>query len=1171
MRNKIVCVVGVLLVATQAFCAEGEYARVFRGSADNVNLGPTGITGMGIKIDNKIEFFVVTNVERGSPADGIIREDDVINGANGVAFPKQGDARKNLGYAIIDSQAKNGRLHLQVIRGTQKSVETVQLDRIPDFSATWPFACERTDMMLAAACDFLDREQQPSGEVPSDEGLIGQTQSGILFMAMGEPRYLDNGRRAAYWYGDKILEHVRKGSSPGWGPWQCGYGGLLMAEYYEMTGDRGILPALKAVCKFITDGQTSAGGWSHGWDHGYGAGYAEVNEAGMVCYMALTLARECGVEVDEMRFRRAEKYYENYAPAVTSSYGDNISPSAGYETQNGKIGGLAVVHRLNDRKGDSAAYALKSARSFNGIESGHTGHFFNLLWTPVGASFAPAEEYRKGLDGIGWYYAMSQTWRGGFFCQPNPGSGKRNKKYAEYGQMMTTGGIGLSLAFPRRHLRIHGAPMSVFAVKLPAALDAARKLSQEQQYDQAIAAVDDYLKKAGLDAETIRLANELRDKTRYVKEGNEAVLAKMDAWSSGHRLNMRAYEVSQMLEVMKTILGEDNPRLKAIEERLPSRGRDLWRAGEDYYKILELAKNLRPFSWFLYTRELNKIFPDAYQPKPDLPFTTIAEMPANPGTWKPLVVADRNAAPKGWENPSFDDTAWTMPKDRKGNPSIPRSGYLLVRWGFEMESMTAQGLQLKVKSLLPGSKVYLNGELVLETQPLAGQCNNPTLLPAAANLLRKGRNVLAYETPAEGGALSMGLAAQLQSSLKDSFTWTPVPGRDVDIYKLVAQRGGGGSYYNSATDRRTSDDLMKVFQAEPTFMPDIYHALKRYADLSPSTDVRSKHVTTLLRSPVWGGRLAGLYLVEQALETMSGNAKRGLSEEERARVDAEHAAAVSMCDKQIDQVITLLKDPNALVRRHAAIVLGNFGDKAKAAIPVLVEMVGDYDGQNWWTRSAVWSTLGKMQLDQAALSKATVSGLHDPAAGVRKGVLGRTFLSQDIAVQKASIKNYKDDLIDQVFTVPYGMFTSGMRRGQARYIVEHLSSDELRQYLPRMWKALAEEGGDTLGGAEIIIASFGEEVVPKLKALVDGNDRKTGDRALETLQLVIVTGKGSPELAKWVRARLEAVKAAENGGQDEWAKKLLRGLDKPAEGTAKEAPAVDTSAAGDGDGDDSAE
>jgi hypothetical protein len=117
--------------------------------------------------------------------------------------------------------------------------------------------------------------------------------------------------------------------------------------------------------------------------------------------------------VNEKALTKARKYFGGFGPAVASQYGDHDMPFKGYGTHNGHIGQLATAFRLDGRPEFANAYALKVARAIDKIEGGHTGCMFNIIWSPVGASFAPAEDYRRGMDQFDWYYALSRGPRGG--------------------------------------------------------------------------------------------------------------------------------------------------------------------------------------------------------------------------------------------------------------------------------------------------------------------------------------------------------------------------------------------------------------------------------------------------------------------------------------------------------------------------------------------------------------------------------------------------------------------------------------------------------------------------------------------------------------------------------------------------------------------------------------
>ena len=394
--NKLfaACAAAIMCFSSVALCEEGGYVKTYAYGFPNP-IGPTGMYGH--KLNNRGDIpplIVVDRIALGSPAEGIVVKDDLVVGVNGTPFAMKSDPRIALGYAMIDSESNDGVLRLTLKRRGNPLEVSIQLDRIPDYSPTWPLDCNRTDTMLMNACEFLSGQQMPEGVVPADEGYIGQTQAGLLWLAYGEPKYMENARRSAYWYMGWLQERERQGEGIPWGPWGSAYGGIFLAEYYMMTGDRGILPGIELLATIMADGQLPSGGYTHGFYDGLSAGYGELSLASMACYTSLLMAKACGVAVDTTKLRQAEVYFEKFAPPLVNRYGDHMyeTQQLGYDPMNGKVGGLAVSHILNGKDTWSQGYAIKAARSMDEVEKGHTGHFFNILWTPVGASLAPAKD-----------------------------------------------------------------------------------------------------------------------------------------------------------------------------------------------------------------------------------------------------------------------------------------------------------------------------------------------------------------------------------------------------------------------------------------------------------------------------------------------------------------------------------------------------------------------------------------------------------------------------------------------------------------------------------------------------------------------------------------------------------------------------------------------------------
>ncbi len=212
MKQLVATLFLVACISTSAFGQEeGRYAVHTSGGSAKMqfNLGPTGIwatrpnTG-GRRPKLTSSNFIVSRIEPGSPAIGFVKPNDVITGVNGTPSPEGIDPRATIAHAIIDAEAKDGKLNLQIIRRGTPMTVTVTLKKLPDYSPTWPYDCKRSETMLYNACDYMAGEQMPVGDVVADDGNIGPTQAGLMWLASGEPRYLQNAVRAAYWYAGQV-------------------------------------------------------------------------------------------------------------------------------------------------------------------------------------------------------------------------------------------------------------------------------------------------------------------------------------------------------------------------------------------------------------------------------------------------------------------------------------------------------------------------------------------------------------------------------------------------------------------------------------------------------------------------------------------------------------------------------------------------------------------------------------------------------------------------------------------------------------------------------------------------------------------------------------------------------------------------------------------------------
>ena len=445
------------------------------GEAADWNLGATGARGW---IQGQHEETVrarqiyVTSVAPGSPADGALREGDVILGVEGRTFDR--GARRAFGEALTRAETEEGGGRLSVRRfrdGTTENV-VIKIEALGSYSVTTPWDCPKSRRILDGAIDCLLRE-----DVLNEKGIFhGQAIVGALaLLSTGEKRYIDI-----------ATEHVRKVTAaversgeypPVWGypAWGWGYGNLLLTEYHLLTGDDSVLPAIRKYSEAMARGQSAVGSWGHSMareNHGYCNGYGAMNQAGNICWMSLLLAKRCGVTSPEIEqaVRRGYDYLSFFIDKQSIPYGDHINIDCGAHDDNGKNSAAACAFSiLGDRKG-TAFYSRMTVASYAVRERGHTGNWWSFLWGPLGAMRAGPEACSAFLHEMSWLHDMERRWDGGFRYQGKAGVGygvdpntgrQRNGAEHQYPGWDTTGSRILMYCLPRKVLHITGKDVLV--------------------------------------------------------------------------------------------------------------------------------------------------------------------------------------------------------------------------------------------------------------------------------------------------------------------------------------------------------------------------------------------------------------------------------------------------------------------------------------------------------------------------------------------------------------------------------------------------------------------------------------------------------------------------------------------------------------------------------------
>lgn len=372
------------------------------------HLGPTGLYGVTSPKDIKI-----TKVEEGSPADGKIKVGDVIVAAGGT--PLKDQTRKQLADAIDQAETAQAKGILNLTLDGGRKVD-LQLKILGSYSDTAPVDCPKTDAIITQTADYLAKTRQFGGH-GTHIGMLG-------LLATGERKYIDVVRdelHAAEWAKPDMklsLETYNRTA------WSWGYTNLLLGEYYLLTRDDTILPALTAYSVAIATGRDAAGLWGHGMAtldlnrgqaHGRLPGYAVMNQSSLPCFLSLILADKAGIKHPEIQAGIAQThgFYTDFIGRGTLPYGVH-DPNPRAFNNNGMSGLAAVCFAIHGNKEGAAFFSRMSAAAHNTMESGHTGHFFNQMWTGPGANVAGPETTAAFFKQTRWLHTLNRSWDGNF-------------------------------------------------------------------------------------------------------------------------------------------------------------------------------------------------------------------------------------------------------------------------------------------------------------------------------------------------------------------------------------------------------------------------------------------------------------------------------------------------------------------------------------------------------------------------------------------------------------------------------------------------------------------------------------------------------------------------------------------------------------------------------------
>jgi hypothetical protein len=429
------------------------------------NLGPTGARGWiyyqkpdaAPVMTRDSRQILVTTIEAGSPAAGILQAGDVIVGVNGGLF--NADCRKAFGVAIGEAEAgSTGVLNLRVWRAGVTSNMTVPLafKGLP-YSATAPYNCPKSARILHEGCEYILNHNDWS------QVNLGA----IALLASGDPAYasiIQTKMRAGIL--DAATMDLYKTGDAGVSSWNAGYKGWTMAEYYLATGDATVLPTIEAYAVVSARGRSTFGTFGHGLSerksdgslHGPASGYGPMNQATIPNIISMILAGKCGVTHPEIdpAIAVAYNFYTFYCDKGLIPYGEHV-PSLTANEDNGRQALAAVMFSFDPTKKHETNYFCRMAMaSGDQREGGHTGPFFGYMWEPLGVNIGGPAAMADYFHDLAWWYDLNRRWDGSFSYVEGDGS----PADLTYRGWTITPAMMLHFAVPQKKLYITGKNLS---------------------------------------------------------------------------------------------------------------------------------------------------------------------------------------------------------------------------------------------------------------------------------------------------------------------------------------------------------------------------------------------------------------------------------------------------------------------------------------------------------------------------------------------------------------------------------------------------------------------------------------------------------------------------------------------------------------------------------------
>jgi hypothetical protein len=437
------------------------------GAKHDWNLGPTGLRGWMFcdkLVTTDARQISITRVDEGSPAHGLLEPGDVLLGVGGKPFAY--DPRTEFGRAIsaAESEVGGGQLALTRWRAGKTEEVVLRLPVLGSFSDTAPYGCQKSERILAHGLKAL-AARMSHADYAKQEDPIPRSLNALALLAGGDTAYLPLVKREAKWAADFSARDYRT--------WHYGYVMIFLAEYAMATGDAAVMPGLRRLALEAASGQSAVGSWGHTFalPDGRLQGYGMMNSPGLPLTIGLVLARDAGVRDPEVSrsIELSARLLRFYTGKGAVPYGDHAAWTETHE-DNGKCGMAAILFSLLGEAGSADFFTRMSVASHgNERDCGHTGNYFNLLWSLPAIAQAGPNATGAWMQEFGtWYHDLARSWDGSFTHQGPP-----EPSHDSYHGWDASGAYLLAYALPLKMVVLTGRNASLLP---PLEFEAAQSL-----------------------------------------------------------------------------------------------------------------------------------------------------------------------------------------------------------------------------------------------------------------------------------------------------------------------------------------------------------------------------------------------------------------------------------------------------------------------------------------------------------------------------------------------------------------------------------------------------------------------------------------------------------------------------------------------------------------------